>query len=212
VVQKLVLETSGKNYKRRYIKDANFGLVYGMGFAKLCKKLNLTNDEATEFLSAYHGAIPFAKPLAVKAMSIAQERGFVRSLLGRKLRFNLWEPVAESKEERGFKFRGLRRDLAELQWPGRRLQRAGTHKALNRVIQPSAADQTKQAMRDLYYDHGLVVQLQVHDEVNKSVEDIWEARTIKATMEDCVVLEIPVVADATLGPSWGDAKEPVELS
>ena len=211
VVQELVKATSGKFYKRRYIKDANFGLVYGMGFQKLCSKLNLTAAEASEFLKAYHGAIPFAKAISAKATGIAQERGYTLTLLGRRCRYNLWEPVAESREERGFKYQGLRRDLAEQRWPGRRLQRSGTHKALNKIIQPSAADQTKQAMHDLYYIHRLVPSLQVHDELTASVADVEEARTYKRTMETCVTLEIPVVCDAKLGDSWGSAKEEVLL-
>jgi DNA polymerase I-like protein with 3'-5' exonuclease and polymerase domains len=211
VVQNLVKEACGKLYKRRYIKDANFGLVYGMGFAKLCKKLGLSDSEAKEFLAAYHGAIPFAKSLAAKAMGVAQERGYVLTLLCRRCRFDLWEPIAESRDERTFKFQGLRRDLAEQKWSGRRLQRAGTHKALNKIIQPSAADQTKQAMYDLYYDHGIVASLQVHDELDGSVTDVEEARIYKRVMETCVLLEIPVVADVKLGPSWGNAKEEVEL-
>ena len=211
VVQGLVKEACGRLYKRRYIKDANFGLVYGMGFAKLCMKLGLSNSEATEFLAAYHEAIPFAKSLAAKAMGVAQERGYVLTLLGRRCRFDTWEPVAESREERAFKFQGLRRDLAEQRWPGRRLQRAGTHKALNKIIQPSAADQTKQAMHDLYYDHGIVPQLIIHDEFTGSVVDVEEARIYKCVMENCVILEIPVVADTKLGSSWGNTKEEIEL-
>jgi DNA polymerase I-like protein with 3'-5' exonuclease and polymerase domains len=211
VVQGLVKEACGKLYKRRYIKDANFGLVYGMGFAKLCLKLGLSNLEAEEFLKAYHGAIPFAKSLAAKAMGVAQERGYVLTLLCRRCRFDTWEPIAESREERSFKFKGLRRDLAEQQWPGRRLQRAGTHKALNKIIQPSAADQTKQAMHDLYYDHGIVPQLIIHDEFTGSVVDAEEARIYKYVMENCVLLEIPVVADTKLGASWGSTKEEIEL-
>jgi DNA polymerase I-like protein with 3'-5' exonuclease and polymerase domains len=144
-------------------------------------------------------------------MGVAQERGYVLTLLCRRCRFDTWEPIAESREERSFKFKGLRRDLAEQQWPGRRLQRAGTHKALNKIIQPSAADQTKQAMHDLYYDHGIVPQLIIHDEFTGSVVDAEEARIYKYVMENCVLLEIPVVADTKLGASWGSTKEEIEL-
>jgi DNA polymerase I-like protein with 3'-5' exonuclease and polymerase domains len=66
-------------------------------------------------------------------------------------------------------------------------------------------------MRILYYVHRIVPQLQVHDELGKSVKTRDEARTIKRVMEDCVTLQIPVVCDARLGPSWGSAKEPVYL-
>ena len=212
VVQKLVTETCGKNYKRRYIKDANFGLVYGMGFVKLCLKLKLSPAEASEFLAAYHGAIPFAKPLATLVASTVATRGFLSTLLERRRRFNLWEPIPESKEERTIRYRGLPLAEAQVRWPGRRLQRFGTHKGLNAWIQGSAADMVKEAMRILYYECGrIVAHLQVHDELCHSVGDMAESRTIKRVMEQCVPLDIPMLCDARLGPNWGSCKEEVLL-
>lgn len=207
----IVNEKSGKHFKRKQIKGVNLGIMYSMGLAKLCRQLGVSIQEGQEILAAYHAALPFVKGLSTKAMSTAQDRGYILTLLKRKRRFNLWEPVPESKEERNFRYQGLPRHEAEARWPGRRLQRFGIHKALNALIQGSAADQTKLAMRVLYYVYGLVPQLQVHDELGKSVADIGEARTIKRVMEGCVKLEIPVVCDAALGPSWGSAKEEVVL-
>lgn len=208
----IVNEAANKNYKRKQIKGINLGLVYGMGIAKLCHQLGISIPEGQEILKAYHMALPFVKGISTKAMTIAQERGYILTIMKRKRRFNLWEPVPESKEERAFKVTGLPIEKAEARWPGRRLQRSGIHKALNSLIQGSAADQTKEAMRILYYQFGIVPQLQVHDELDGSVEGVEEARTYKRVMQECVVLELPVVCDASLGDSWGNAKEEVLLA
>ena len=66
-------------------------------------------------------------------------------------------------------------------------------------------------MRVLYYEHKCVPALQVHDELGGSVSDMDEARLIKTVMQECVLLEIPVVCDAKIGPSWGEAKEEVAV-
>lgn len=208
---KIVNEKSGKHYKRKQIKGINLGLVYGMGLDKLCRQLGISIQEGKEILAAYHGALPFVKGISTKAMSVAQERGYILTILKRRRRFNLWEPVPESKIEREFKYQGLSREKAEVRWPGRRLQRFGIHKALNSLIQGSAADQTKESMRILYYEFGLVPQLQVHDELDASVADVEEARIYKKVMQECVQLEIPVICEAMLGDSWGSAKEEVHL-
>lgn len=198
-------------FKRKQIKAINLGVMYGMGLQKLCRMLGLSIPEGQEILSAYHQSLPFVKSLSNKAMTSAQERGFIWTILRRKRRFDLWEPIADSREEREFKQQPLSRNLAENRWPGKRLQRAGVHKALNALIQGSAADQTKMMMRNLYYDFGKIPHLQVHDELGFSVADVEEARLVKRAMQDAVILRIPVVCDVVLGPSWGAAKQEVEL-
>jgi DNA polymerase I-like protein with 3'-5' exonuclease and polymerase domains len=208
----IVNKASGRTFKRKQIKSISLGISYGMGLQKLCRQLNVSIPEGQEILSVYHAALPFVKGLATKAMTVAQERGYITTILGRRRRFNLFEPVPESKEDRNHAYRGLPRLQAEQQWPGRRLQRFGTHKAGNSLIQGSASDQLKQALHVLYYDHGHVPGLIVHDEACASVTDANEVRLYKQVMETCVQLEIPVVADAAIGDSWGSAKEAVELA
>jgi DNA polymerase I-like protein with 3'-5' exonuclease and polymerase domains len=209
----LVNRISGKSFKRRRIKAVNLGLAYSMGLVKLARQLGVSIDEAKEILNDYHGALPFVRALSSKCMAVAQFRGFTVTLLGRHQRYNLWEPIPENNEERQFfKGRGLPLERAQEVWPGRRLQRAGIHKALNRLVQGSAADQTKEAMRQLYYDHGrTTMALSVHDELSGSAVDRDQARLVKRVMETCVVLLIPVVCESTVGPSWGEAKEEVFL-
>jgi DNA polymerase I-like protein with 3'-5' exonuclease and polymerase domains len=208
----IVNKVSGKNFKRKQIKSVNLGISYSAGVAKVCAMLGVSVTEGQEILSAYHHALPFVRALSTKAMSTAQERGYITTLLGRRCRFPSYEPIASLKEERGIRYKGLPREQAEQQWPGRRLQKAGTHKSLNRLVQGSAADQCKKAIQVLYYQYGILPQILVHDEVATSVIDISEARTLKLVMETCVTLELPVVADCGMGPSWGDAKEKVCLN
>jgi DNA polymerase I-like protein with 3'-5' exonuclease and polymerase domains len=209
----IVNNKSGKSFKRKQIKGVNLGVMYSMGLDKLCRMLKVSQAEGREILAAYHEALPFVKSLSVLATKTANDRGRITTLLNRVRRFNLWEPIPDKWErEAGIKYKGLAIDEAEAKWPERRLQRYGTHKALNALIQGSAADQTKEAMRVLYYEHGIVPSLQVHDELCGSIPDISVARTYKSVMENCVRLEIPVVCDGQIGRSWGEAKEKVLLA
>ena len=82
-----------------------------------------------------------------------------------------------------------------------------THKALNRIIQGSAADMTKQAMVDCYYDHGSLPLVSVHDELGFSVKDREHAEHLSQVMSNAIPLEVPVVCDVELGSSWGDSME-----
>ena len=77
---------------------------------------------------------------------------------------------------------------------------------MNRLIQGSAADMTKKAMKMLY-DEGIVPHIQVHDELDFSIESEEQITKIKEIMEQCVELSVPIKVDVDLGPNWGDAKE-----
>ena len=83
------------------------------------------------------------------------------------------------------------------------IKRAFTYKALNRLIQGSAADQTKKAMVDVYEQLNIIPHIQVHDELNCSVKDENEGKKIKEVMETCVELEVPSKVDINVGESWG---------
>ena len=84
-------------------------------------------------------------------------------------------------------------------------RRAFTYKALNRLIQGSAADMTKKAMVELYKE-GIVPHIQVHDELDISVINDLEAAKIKDIMENAVDLEVPNKVDYESGPNWGEIK------
>ena len=89
---------------------------------------------------------------------------------------------------------------------GPSIRRAFTYKALNKLIQGSAADQTKAAMVALY-EEGILPMIQVHDELDISVESDAQAKRIKEVMEQCVSLEVPSIVDAEFGPNWGEAHD-----
>jgi DNA polymerase I-like protein with 3'-5' exonuclease and polymerase domains len=80
-----------------------------------------------------------------------------------------------------------------------------TYKGLNRLIQGSAADQTKAAMIALH-KAGFRLLLQVHDEVAVSECSKEESLAAAEIMRDAVNLEVPSKVDTEVGPSWGEAK------
>jgi DNA polymerase I-like protein with 3'-5' exonuclease and polymerase domains len=85
------------------------------------------------------------------------------------------------------------------------IKRAYTYKALNRLIQGSSADQTKQAMLDCF-KKGFMPVLQIHDELCFNVENEEQAKEIKNIMENTIEFKVPFVVEYGLGKSWGDAK------
>ena len=89
------------------------------------------------------------------------------------------------------------------------LKRSFTFKALNRLIQGSAADQTKKAMVDLY-DAGILPMIQIHDELALSISSKAQAEQVMGVMQNCVELRVPSVVDAELGPSWGEATKSLD--
>jgi DNA polymerase I-like protein with 3'-5' exonuclease and polymerase domains len=184
---------------RKQAKTINLGLFYGMGVNKLGEQLGLDFESAKELFAVYHDKVPFVKELTSRVSSIADNRGVIRTLLGRRCRFDKWEPrtfgvhKAYSHDEA----RQIYGDMTIL-------KRAYTYKALNRLIQGSAADQTKKAMVDLY-DAGILPMIQIHDELAMSVATKEQGEKIMDVMQNCVALEVPSVVDAELGPSWGEA-------
>ena len=90
-------------------------------------------------------------------------------------------------------------------WSGR-VRRAKTHKAMNSLIQGSAARQTKLCMRECRKE-GIPILLQMHDELDFSFSDPAVAKRAQEIMVETVRLEVPVVVDAEFGSTWGNAKE-----
>ena len=131
-------------------------------------------------------------------MHRAQDSGKIRTLLGRLCRFHLWEP-----NQFGI-HKALPHDAA-LAEHGPGIKRAYTYKALNKLIQGSAADMTKKAMIELYKE-GITPHIQVHDELDISVQDKKEANKIKEIMESTVTLEVPNKVDYEEGDNWGSIK------
>ena len=186
------------NIPRKQAKTINLGLSYGMGKEKLIKELGIDDTEAEGLFQQYHAKVPFIRALQDQCARVAMERGYIRTFAGRRCRFNLWE----DRYERTLP---LPYDEA-IEKYGDNLKRSYTYKALNRLIQGSAADMTKLAMLGLW-EEGIVPHLQVHDEVDISIENTEQANTVARIMENCVELAVPLLVDKELGSSWGETKE-----
>jgi len=184
---------------RSQAKTINLGLFYGMGKNKLQAELGVSKEKAEGLFRQYHSKVPFVKQLMDNVMRRAQDSGRIRTLLGRLCRFPLWEPNQF----------GMHKALpheAALAEHGPGIKRAYTYKALNKLIQGSAADMTKKAMLELHKE-GIIPHIQVHDELDISVKDKQQAELIKSIMEDAVSLEVPNKVDYESGPNWGTIKE-----
>lgn len=184
---------------RKNSKEIFLGLAYGMGGAKLCRKLGLPTTTAFSkrqkknievageagqvLIDRYHDMVPFIRDLSDKVQKRAALKGYIRTLSGRRCRF----PVDEEKSTDKY------REYLYL------------HKGLNKLIQGASADQTKMAMVGLKAA-GLCPQLQVHDEINRSVRSVEEGQEIARIMETCVALRVPTVADLKVEANWGKAK------
>ena len=185
--------------KRKEAKTVNLGIMYGMGKGKLAGVLDISEEEATKLLEVYHEKVPFVRGIADEAMTQAQKKGVIRTWLGRKCRFEMYEPKSF-----GFnKALPWKEALEEYGGKGM-IRRAFTYKALNKLIQGSSADQTKKAMVDCYNER-LVPMLAVHDELCFNIESKEQATRVVEIMETCVEdLNIPFKVDAEIGKNWGE--------
>jgi DNA polymerase I-like protein with 3'-5' exonuclease and polymerase domains len=200
------------NISRSQAKTINLGLFYGMGKAKLQAELGLnTKMEAENLFNQYHENVPFVKELMTHTSNYAQKEGCIATLEGRRCRFDKWEiaqwndgkfvaPMSRIEAEAAFKekYPDAKPHVIE-----KGIRRAMTYKALNKLIQGSAADMTKKAMLDLY-NEGIVPHIQIHDELDISVESETQAKKIIEIMENAVTLAVPNKVDYESGDSWGD--------
>lgn len=182
--------------KRKQAKTINLGIMYGMGVGKMADQLGIDQDEAKRLLEIYHSKVPFVKGIADLASKQAENNGQVRTVGGRICRFPMWE-------SRSFGYTKPLSHDAALKEYGPGIRRAFTYKALNKLIQGSAADQTKKAMVDCMRE-GLLPMLQVHDELCFNVESDEQAKKICEIMEQGISLMVPSKVDQDLQTNWGD--------
>ena len=185
--------------ERTQAKTIGLGIMYGMGKNKLALSLGVTKDEADELIEKYNKKVPFIRKLSDRCKLAADEKGVIRTKKGRKCRFDKWET-------RDF---GLHQaetfDNAVAKYGKDNIKRAYTYKALNRLIQGSSADQTKQSMLDCY-NQGHLPMLQIHDELCFNIKDEAHAKEIQSLMQNTIEFKVPSVVEYGLGESWGDAK------
>ena len=215
---------------RKEAKTISLGMFYGMGKAKLMAELGVTKEKTDELFTQYHNNAPFVKLLLNGVMEAAQERGKIKTLLGRRCRFPKYEPILRGSDwgkfvpaedhERMMELKNMGPHLLDEDgevikekdgqpkknyWYKNGHRRAFTYKALNKLIQGSAADMTKKAMVDLYKE-GLLAHIQIHDELDFSIQSKEQSNKIKQIMENAVDLKVPNKVDYESGPSWGEIK------
>jgi len=214
---------------RKQAKTINLGLFYGMGKIKLQKELNLDPQKARTLFNTYHAKVPFVRQLSQDLSEFAGNEGLLFTLGDRFCRFDKWEsrdkewnpetnrftevtlyPTEEEAID-GYKLEQMTK-YDKLTDPKnehfeKHYTRAFTYKALNRLVQGSAADMTKKAMVDLY-GKGIVPHIQIHDELCVSIPTKdQETRTmVQETMEQAMKLEINNKVDCEHGPNWGSIK------
>jgi DNA polymerase I-like protein with 3'-5' exonuclease and polymerase domains len=188
------------NITRKQAKTVNLGIMYGMGVAKLADQLGISKTEAKDLIERHHSKVPFVKGLADLASKQGDRNGQIRTLMGRKSRFHLWEPITFGAGK------PLPYDDAVKEYGGpggKGIRRAFTYKALNKLIQGSAADQTKKAMLDCY-NEGFTPMLTVHDELCFNIESEEQTARIKEIMETGIKLSIPSKVDVDIKDDWGE--------
>ena len=182
---------------RKTAKTIGLGIMYGMGKGKLADQLGVGVPEASEILSKFNTYAPFVRQLADSVMRSANQKGYIKTILGRRCHFDMWEPL---KYGTG---RPMKYKEAVHEYNGE-IKRAFVYKALNKLIQGSAADMTKQSMVHCYQECYPPL-LQVHDELVFSVDDKKDIEDICKIMEEAVPLEVPNKVDAEVGKNWGDS-------
>ena len=188
--------------KRKQAKTINLGLFYGMGKKKLASQLGLEWNEAESLFKKYHTRVPFVRGLYDRMLNYASKSGYIKTLLGRKRHFDLWEDATD------FGSMGHPLERAKEIYKGKPLRRAYTHKALNSLIQGSAADVTKAAMLKVYEAGLLTPLLTVHDELDFSIpqddKGLEQLKEIVHEMKNCVDLDLPLQVDVESGKDWGN--------
>jgi DNA polymerase I-like protein with 3'-5' exonuclease and polymerase domains len=210
---------------RTMAKTINLGLFYGMGKIKLASELGLDRPKANKLFADYHAKVPFVKQLSIDLINFAEENKLLYTLEDRFCRFNKWETRDRKWNNSINRYDPvdiLDKEVAQKYYTDDRLNKgyvadptyehftdfykpAFTYKALNRLIQGSAADMTKKAMVNLY-EQGILPQIQIHDELCLSIKDEEQARIVKETMENAILLEVTNKVNYKHGKNWGSIK------
>lgn len=224
----MVVGLTGGLVTRTQSKPIGLGKMYGMGGAKMCLSLGLPTSKAVwdgdesvvvyadedpvkfaaitapsrqfssipnrswvcagaegrEIIARFDAAVPYVGKLAAACQDRAKLKGEIRTLYKRVCHF----PEKPPQRRKG--------NNDKYDW---------IHTALNRVIQGSCGDQTKQSLVNLD-EEGYFLQMQIHDEVTSSVETKEQAHRMGEVMENSVALNLPFRCEVKIGPTWGDAR------
>jgi DNA polymerase-1 len=184
-----VAESDVTREMRSRAKAINFGLLYGMGPARLARDTNLTVPEARAFIERYFESFPSVRGWIDATLASAREKGYVETISGRRRRF----PEIRSEDAR--------------------LRVFAENAAVNTPVQGSAADVIKRAMIQLEARLSASplagrMLLQVHDELVLEVP-LGELDDTIALVKDCMEhawpLRVPLRVDCGHGANWLEA-------
>ncbi len=174
--------------KRNIAKSINFGLLYGMGSRKLGEQLGIPAKEAKKYIDSYFESFSTVREFLKSIQEKAMEDGYVKTLSGRKRRFDFQNATAMMKANY-------------------------EREAVNTVFQGSAADLIKLAMIkiDMKYknDENMKMLLQIHDELIFEIkEEVVDSMSEKLSyiMENIFTLEVPLKVSLSIGNNWADLK------
>ncbi|UPT53315.1 DNA polymerase A [Synechococcus phage Ssp-JY38] len=204
----MIIQHTGIELERSYVKNINFGLTYGMGLEHLAEGLGVPPAEAKSLIESYHNALPFAKATMKATVDEIQESGICRTILNRQTHFDMWEPAEWGKRDVALPYRAA---LAEY---GANIIRAYAYKGLNYKLQGSAGDLMKAAMVANYeagvFDEIGVPRMTVHDELGfsdhgEAREEAWEE--MRHICETCIDgIRVPIKMEGKSGAHWGECK------
>lgn len=212
----MVADMTGR--PRKPSKILNLAMTYGKGKRATALELGVSMEEAETLIKNYHQRLPYIGPLDQKCKNAAATRGYIRLIDGARMHYNLWEGPYLDEADRiaasraGFRLEPCDREEALRRqrqdghpWSQGQLRRADTRKALNNLVQGSAARQTKRAIK-MTYDAGYLPLIQMHDEQGVPVTSQRDVDIINQIMVEAIPLKVPTVVDCEIGPTWGDAK------
>ena len=194
---------------RKSAKGVNFGRLYGMGLRAFAAMIGKPEDEARAIYAKYDRELPFVQQLAKRCQNTAAKQGYLELYDGARRHWDTWEApdIAWTKSIGPCSHEEAERRVRDPNhpWYRRSIRRAETHKAMNALIQGSAARHTKLWMRACWRE-GIVPLLQMHDALACSVASPELAERVAQLGREAVTLEVPVQVDLKFGRSWGDAK------
>lgn len=217
MTQQMLIDVLGKDIGYKRVKNLNFGMIYGQGVGKTAHVLNVSQDEAKVLRRQYDRAVPFAKHTMKASIAAVENQGFIRTIYGRRRRFEMWEPKnwKDKYDEYNNRRPALPKEEALKEY-GPRIERSASYKGLNACLQGSAGEITKMAMIAIWKAGICNVikppKLTVHDELDigfcRSDKAQFEAaREVKHLMETTTKLRIPIYAECEIGKSWGSLEE-----
>lgn len=167
--------------KRRYAKNLNFGVAFGMGAAHMAELFGWSIEYAYEILGIYHARAPYVKATIQSVEGVARRRGYIRTFL--KRRSHLVDP---SKAYTMY-CRLVQGSAADL-------------------MKKSMLECYKAGVFDVLHPH-----VTVHDELDvsmpKTLAGIEAGQEMHRIMETCITLKVPIKAEPEVGPNWADIKE-----